>query len=177
VDAYDDGAYGDSPYTGSYTVNSDGTFTGSFAGSYSVFTMTGVLENGTAEMEFTYDESGVGGVVACIGESTYGPVGTNPVAATPTFSPAPGAFTSAEPVTLADTTRVQPFITHQRSHADGEFHEVQHADRGEREHDDPGNRGSQQLQQQRHCGRYVLLRIFWNTDGGDTDLQPGTGKL
>jgi len=26
-------AYGDSPYTGSYTVNSDGTFTGSFAGS------------------------------------------------------------------------------------------------------------------------------------------------
>jgi hypothetical protein len=64
VDAYDDGAYGDSPYTGSYTVNSDGTFTGSFAGSYSVFTMTGVLENGTAEMEFTYDESGVGGVVS-----------------------------------------------------------------------------------------------------------------
>ncbi|MGB9266387.1 MAG: chitobiase/beta-hexosaminidase C-terminal domain-containing protein [Terriglobales bacterium] len=104
VDAYDDGSYGDSPYTGSYTVNSDGTFTGSFAGSYSVFTMTGVLENGTAEMEFTYDESGVGGVVSCIGESTYGPVGTNAVAVTPTFNPAPGAFTSAESVTLADTT-------------------------------------------------------------------------
>ena len=104
VDAYDNGGYGDSPYTGTYTVNSDGTVTGGFAGSYSVFTLTGVLDNGAAEQEFTYDESGVGGIVSCIGESTYGPVGTNPVAATPTFSPEPGAFGTAQPVTLSDTT-------------------------------------------------------------------------
>lgn len=104
VDAYDNGGYGDSPYTGTYTVNSDGTFTGGFAGSYSVFTLTGVLDNNAAEMEFTYDQSGVGNIVSCIGESTYGPIGANPVAATPTFSPAPGAFGSTQPVTLLDTT-------------------------------------------------------------------------
>ena len=110
VDAYNNGAYDSSPYTGTYTVNSDGTVTGHFIKTqstgvdYSIFTLTGVLDNGTAEMEFTYDETGVGGVVACVGESTYGPLGTNPVAATPTFTPAPGAFPSAQPVTLSDTT-------------------------------------------------------------------------
>jgi hypothetical protein len=105
VDAYYNGGYGDNPYTGTYTVNSDGTFTGNFVGPiYDVFTMTGVLDNGTAEIEFTYNESGVGGVVACIGESTYGPIGTNTVAATPAFSPEPGAFGSAQTVILSDTT-------------------------------------------------------------------------
>ena len=104
VDGYDNGGYGNSPYTGTYTVNSDGTFSGGFAGSYNVFVMTGVIENGNAEMEFTYNESGVGGVVGCIGESAYGPVGSNPVAATPSLSPAPGAYSSAQAVTLSDTT-------------------------------------------------------------------------
>ncbi len=66
--------------------------------------MTGVIDNGTAEIEYTYDQSGVGGVVACVGESSYGPIGTNPAVATPTFSPAPGAYGLAQSVTLADTT-------------------------------------------------------------------------
>jgi hypothetical protein len=104
VDAYDDGGFGNSPYTGTYTVNSDGTFAGGFAGSYSVFTMTGVIDNATAEIEYTYDQSGVGGVVSCIGESSYGPIGANPVAATPTFSPAPGAYGSNQSIALSDTT-------------------------------------------------------------------------
>ena len=105
VDAYDDGWYGDNPYTGTYTVNSDGTFSGNFPGPiYDIFTMTGVIDNGTAEIEYTYDQSGVGGVVACVGESSYGPIGTNPAVATPTFSPAPGAYGLAQSVTLADTT-------------------------------------------------------------------------
>jgi hypothetical protein len=110
VDAFNDGSYSSSPYTGTYTVSPDGTVTGHFADNattgvdYSVFTLTGVLDNKTAEMEFTYDQSGVGGVVSCIGESTYGPLGTNAVAAMPTFNPAPGAFGAAQPVTLSDTT-------------------------------------------------------------------------
>jgi hypothetical protein len=105
VDAYDDGSFGDNPYTGTYTVNSDGTFTGNFDGPiYDVFTLTGVLENGVAEMEYTYYQSGFGGVVSCIGESTFGPVGANPVVATPSFNPAPGAYSSAQSVTLSDTT-------------------------------------------------------------------------
>ena len=105
VDAYDDGWYGDNPYTGTYTVNGDGTFSGTFPGPiYDIFTMTGVIDNGTAEIEYTYDQSGLGGVVSCIGESTYGPVGSEPVAATPTFSPAPGAYGTAQSVTLSDTT-------------------------------------------------------------------------
>jgi len=105
VDAYYDGSYGDNPYTGTYTVKSDGTFSGNFVGPiYDIFTMTGVLDNGTAEIEYTYDQSGVGGVVSCIGESTYGPIGTNPVAATPTLNPAPGAYTSSQTLSLSDTT-------------------------------------------------------------------------
>ena len=105
VDAYDDGAYGNSPYTGTYTVNSDGTFSGGFAGTYNIFVMTGVIDNGNAEIEYTYNQSGVGGVVGCIGESTYGPVGSNPVAAIPALSPAPGAYGSSQTVTLSDTTQ------------------------------------------------------------------------
>ena len=105
VDGYYNGSYGDNPYTGSYTVNGDGTFSGSFVGPiYSVYTMTGVIDNWTAEIEYTYLLSGVGGVVSCPGESTYGPVGTNPVTATPTFSLAPGAYLSPQTVKLADTT-------------------------------------------------------------------------
>ncbi|MFZ1132322.1 MAG: Ig-like domain repeat protein [Terriglobales bacterium] len=104
VDAYDDGAFGDSPYIGTYSVNADGTFTGNFSGIYSIFTMTGVIDNGNSEIEFSYDQSGVGGVVACVGESTYGPVGANPVAATPSFSPAPGIYALPQTITLSDTT-------------------------------------------------------------------------
>ena len=105
VDAYDDGGYGDNPYTGTYTVNADGTFTANFFGDiYNVFTLTGVIENGTGEIEFTYYQQGFSGVVACVGESNYGPVGTNPVATAPTFSPAPGAYGTAQGVMLSDTT-------------------------------------------------------------------------
>jgi hypothetical protein len=103
VDAYDSGWYGDSPYTGTYTVNSDGTFSAGFAPPYDMFTLTGVLDNGTAEMEYTYYQAGVGGVVSCTGESTYGPIGTATAAATPTFSPAPGAYSLPQFVTLSDT--------------------------------------------------------------------------
>jgi hypothetical protein len=105
VDAYDDGSYGDNPYTGTYTVKSDGTFSGTFPGPiYDIFTMTGVIDNVTAEIEYTYYQSGLGGVVSCRGESTYGPIGTQPVAATPTFNPVPGTFTLPQTVMLSDTT-------------------------------------------------------------------------
>ena len=104
IDGFYNGSYGDSPYTGTYTVNSDGTFSGGFASPYNIFTMTGVIDNANAEIEYTYNEANFGGIVGCIGESTYGPVGPNPVAATPTSSPAPGAYGSSQPVTLFDTT-------------------------------------------------------------------------
>ena len=105
VDAYFDGGYGDNPYTGTYTVKSDGTFSGNFPGPiYDIFSMTGVIDNWTAEIEYTYYQSGVGGVVSCVGESIYGPVGTQPAASTPTLSPAPGTYTLPQNVTLSDTT-------------------------------------------------------------------------
>ncbi len=104
IDPFNNGNFGSSPYTGFYSVNPDGTFSGGFGGSYALYTMTGVIDNATGAIEYTYDYSGVGGVVQCIGESTYGPVGTNPVAATPAFSPAPGAYNSQQSVVLSDTT-------------------------------------------------------------------------
>jgi len=104
VDAFYDGYYGDNPYTGTYTVNNDGTFSGNFVGPiYDIFTMTGVLDNVTAEIEYTYYQQGVGGVVSCLGESTYGPIGANPVAAAP-MGLTPGAYTSSQTVSLSDTT-------------------------------------------------------------------------
>ena len=107
-DAYDNGGYGDLAYAGTYTVNSDGTFSAHFSGInaniFNVFTLSGVLDNGSAEMEFSYDQSGIGGMVSCIGESTYGATNTNPVAATPAFSPAPGIYNASQTVALSDTT-------------------------------------------------------------------------
>lgn len=98
------GAYeGDEATTGTYTVNSDGTFSGSLLDGFSEYSFTGVIENDAAGIAYTYTESGAGNQ-ACLGTSTYGPVGTATVVATPTFSPAPGAYGSAQSVTLSDTT-------------------------------------------------------------------------
>jgi hypothetical protein len=103
-DAYDNGSYGDNPYVGTYTVNSDGTFSGGFSGAYAGYTVTGVIDNANSEIEYTYDYQGQGGVVYCWGFSAYGPIGTNPVAATPTLSPAPGSYSSTQTVSLTTTT-------------------------------------------------------------------------
>jgi hypothetical protein len=97
------GYEGDFATTGSYAVNSDGTFSGSLGGGFAQYSFTGVIENDTAEISFTYEEGGTGNQ-ACSGVSTYGPIGTATVVATPTFSPAPGAYGSAQPVSLLDTT-------------------------------------------------------------------------
>jgi hypothetical protein len=104
VDPYDNGNYGDNPYTGTYSVNSDGTFSGGFVDAYAGYTLTGVIDNATSEIEYTYDYLNQGGVVYCWGFSTYGPVGAATVAATPTFSPAPGSYSSAQPVMLTSAT-------------------------------------------------------------------------
>ena len=103
VDPYDVGSFGSSPYTGFYAVNADGTFSGGFFSNYSLYTMTGVIDNVTGEIEYTYYYPGTTGEVSCMGEYSYGPIGTNPVIPTPTFSPAPGSFGSPQSVTLADT--------------------------------------------------------------------------
>ncbi len=98
------GAYeGDEAATGTYSVNSNGTFSGALLDGFSEYAFNGVLENDAAGIAYTYTESGVGNQ-ACIGVSTYGPVGTATIVATPTFSPAPGAYGSAQSVTLSDAT-------------------------------------------------------------------------
>src|SRR5208282_1243164 len=81
------GAYeGDEAATGTYTVNPDGTFSGNLLNGFSEYAFNGVLENDAAEIAYTYTESGVGNQ-ACYGVSTYGPIGSAAVTATPAFSP------------------------------------------------------------------------------------------
>jgi hypothetical protein len=105
VDPYDNGSYGDNPYVGTYSVNPDGTFSGGFSGAYAAYTLTGVIDNANSEIEYTYNYSTDGGQVYCIGNSTYGPVGSNPVAVSPSFNPAPGSYSTAQSVTLSTTTK------------------------------------------------------------------------
>ncbi len=98
------GAYeGDEASTGTYSVNTDGTFSGNLLDGFSEYAFTGVIENDAAGIAYTYTESGAGNQ-ACLGVSTYSPVGTATVVATPTFSPAPGAYGSAQSVILSDST-------------------------------------------------------------------------
>jgi hypothetical protein len=103
--AFSDGGtyYGDNAITGSYSVNADGTFSGSLTGGFAQYSFTGAIENDGAEIAYTYETGGTGNM-ACSGVSTYGPVGTAPLAATPTLSLAPGAYIGAQSVTLSDTT-------------------------------------------------------------------------
>src|SRR5208337_3738833 len=69
------GSYaGDNAITGSYSVNADGTFSGSLAGGFAQYSLTGALENDGAEIAYTYEEGGAGNQ-ACSGVSTYGPIG------------------------------------------------------------------------------------------------------
>jgi hypothetical protein len=105
INAFDNnGSQGDGAYTGTYSVKGDGTFSGALAGSSSQYSFTGALSNVTSEIVYTYDLAGTGGVIACTGYSNYGPIGSAPVAATPTFNPLPGAYTAAQLVVLSDTT-------------------------------------------------------------------------
>jgi hypothetical protein len=105
INAYDStSAHGSSTFSGTYSVNSDGTFSGALAGALSQYTFTGVLENGTSQIGYTYYQAGTGGVSACIGESTFGPSGPAQVAASPSLSPAPGAYGSSQSVTLSSST-------------------------------------------------------------------------
>jgi hypothetical protein len=89
--------------TGSYKVHSDGSFSGSLTGGFAQYSFTGVIDNDTSEIAYTYEVSGAGNQ-ACSGVSTYGPIGTAQVVSTPTFNPAPGAYGSAQSVTLSDAT-------------------------------------------------------------------------
>jgi Chitobiase/beta-hexosaminidase C-terminal domain len=94
---------GDFAISGTYSVNADGTFAGGLLDGFSQYTFNGVIDNANAEIAYTYDLGGTGNQV-CSGVSTYGPVGANPVAATPSFNPAPGAYGAAQSVALSDTT-------------------------------------------------------------------------
>ncbi|MGA3205069.1 MAG: hypothetical protein ABSF12_21445, partial [Bryobacteraceae bacterium] len=68
VNPYDNGGgQGNNPYSGTYSVNTDGTFSGSLAGSYSQYSFTGVIDNGVTEIQYTYNQSGNGEVVGCSG--------------------------------------------------------------------------------------------------------------
>lgn len=98
------GTQSNNPYTGTYTVNSDGTVLGTLTGSYAGYTFAGVIDNWTSEIEYNYETVSTGGFTSCMGESSYGPIGTATAAATPTFNPAPGTYSSGQTVTLSDTT-------------------------------------------------------------------------
>lgn len=64
---YSNGAEVSNPYTGTYTVNSDGTFTGSLNGSFSPYTFYGVIDNGGNQIAYLYNYAGYGVDDSCVG--------------------------------------------------------------------------------------------------------------
>jgi hypothetical protein len=64
---YSNGTEVSNPYTGTYTVNSDGTFTGSLNGGFSQYTFYGAIENGGNQIVYMYDAAGFGIDDSCVG--------------------------------------------------------------------------------------------------------------
>jgi hypothetical protein len=62
-----DGAIGDAPYTGNYTVAPDGTLSGTLFGAYSEYTFNGVIDAKGIEVKYIYNRAGFGEIVACHG--------------------------------------------------------------------------------------------------------------
>jgi hypothetical protein len=62
-----DGAIGDSPYAGSYSVNPDGTLSGVLFNAYSEYTFNGVIDARGLDVKYIYDRAGFGEIVACHG--------------------------------------------------------------------------------------------------------------
>jgi hypothetical protein len=66
VDAYDDNnVEGVDTFSGTYTVNSDGTFSAVTAPTVSI---TGVIDNFYTEIAYTYNVAGLGEIMACVGK-------------------------------------------------------------------------------------------------------------
>jgi hypothetical protein len=62
-----DGAIGDLPYSGVYSVNPDGTFSGALFNNYSEYTFNGVIDARGLEVKYIYNRAGFGELVACHG--------------------------------------------------------------------------------------------------------------
>jgi hypothetical protein len=66
IDPYDDNNIeGVNPFSGTYTVHSDGTFSAVTAPTVSI---TGVIDSFYTEIEYTYAVSGVGEIISCVGK-------------------------------------------------------------------------------------------------------------
>ena len=93
---------------------------------------------------------------------------STPTAATPVFSPSAGTYTSAQSVTITDTTSERNHLLHhQRNHADHFVNEVRRHDRRLIHGDHRGHRGGQRLRQQRR--RFGDLHD--HASGGSSDLH------
>src|SRR5580693_9207122 len=66
IDPYDDNNIeGVNPFSGTYTVHSDGTFSAVTAPTVSI---TGVIDSFYTEIEYTYAVSGLGEIISCVGK-------------------------------------------------------------------------------------------------------------
>ena len=61
------GSIGIAHVTGQYFVRADGTFQGSLNGNFSQYSFTGVISNNLNEIQYTYTQTNLGGIVACTG--------------------------------------------------------------------------------------------------------------
>jgi hypothetical protein len=71
IDAYNNNSQvsgANIPYSGTYTVYQDGTFTGTLTGAFTGTTLSGVISASGAEVEYTYNLAGTGGDLACSGK-------------------------------------------------------------------------------------------------------------
>ena len=70
VDAYDiAGTQGSQPYSWNLFCELGRHLLGRLVGSYSAYSFNGVIDDGVSEIEYIYDESGTGAVLACVGKT------------------------------------------------------------------------------------------------------------
>ena len=61
------GDRGNAPYTGNYTVNPDGSFTGTLNGDFAIFTYYGTISQNGRIISYAYNQDGFNGKVSCTG--------------------------------------------------------------------------------------------------------------